>query len=306
MATNTLGTTNANVIAQKALAALIQRFPFLRKIATDFSSEGGKFNETIIVHEVTAAEAVEFDPAVGYAPADRSMVDIPVKIDHHAHHTYKVGVDEASSSRVNLIERLSMTAAASLGAKIMSEIMKLITAANFPTATIKALGAGGDGFDRKAAVAVGTALDGRNVEDFDRYMLLNALYYGSLCSDTPMMQVLLASGADAVKTGALPEIQGLAPLKYSAMPAGAQNLVGFAGGRTALALATRLPDDPGQGMGNCKISTVTDEDSGLSIQVREWYNADLGQYRRSYVLMFGVAVGQKDAGQRILSAAPAA
>lgn len=301
MATNTLGTTNADLIAQKALVAFVEMFPFLRKIATDFSSEGAKFNETVIVHEVAAAAAAEFVPATGYAPSNRTMVDIPVKIDKHKHHTYKVGVQEASTSRVDLIQRLANTAAWSIGAAVMADLWALILNAAFANKTVKALGAGGDGFDRKAAIAIGMALSKRSVPDFGRFMLLNADYYGSFCMDTAMLQVLLAGGADAVKTGSLPQIHGFDVMQYATAPDNGEDLVGIAGVSTALALATRIPDDPGQGASNCRISTVTDTDSGLSLQVREWYNADLAEFRRSYTLMYGVAVGQGAGLQRITS-----
>lgn len=301
MATNTLGTTNADVIAQKALIALIQKFPFLRFIASDFSSEGAKFGETVIVHEVAGAAAADFVAATGYAPANRTMVDIPVTINKHKHHTYKVGVQEASSSRVNLIERLANTAAESIGAAITGDLWALILNAAFANKTAKALGASGDGFDRKAAIAVGMALSKRNVEGFGRFMLLNAEYYGSLCMDTAMLQVLLSGGAQAITNGTLPRIHGFDVMEYATAPANGEDLVGIAGTRAALALATRIPDDPGQGMGNCRIGTVTDPDTGLSIQVREWYNPDLGEYRRTYTLMYGVAVGQAAALERIVS-----
>jgi hypothetical protein len=63
-----------------------------------------------------------------------------------------------------------------------------------------------------------------------------------------------------------------------------------------------LPDDPGQGSSNCAITIATEPESGLSVQVREWYNADLAQFRRTYTLMYGVAKGQATSLQRITTA----
>lgn len=299
---NTLGTTNANVIAQKALKALVAKLPFLKSVSSDFSSEGARFGESVIVHTVTAATAADFNAATGYVPSDRVQADIPVAINKHKHHTYYVGVNEASASRVDLINRYAETAAYSIGAALVADLCALVTNANFANKTTKSLGAGLDGFDRKQAVAVGTALSKRKVGQYGRFMLLNSDYYGSLASDNTMLQILLAAGADVVKSGMLPTIHGMQPMEFVDLPDNAENLVGFAGDPSALCLATRIPDDPGDGMGNCRISVETDADTGLSLQVREWYEATLAQYRRTYTLMYGVAKGKTDALQRIVSA----
>jgi hypothetical protein len=298
---NTLGTTNADVIAQEALHQMVALLPIIGEIASDFSSEGARYNERVIVSEVAAVEAVDFVPATGYVSTDRTQIDIPVTINKHKHHTYGVTVQEASSARVDLIKRFAQAGAYAIGAALVKDLCALMTAANFTNKTVKALGAGLDGFDRKALVSVGTALSTRNVVPFGRFALLNSDYFGSLLSDSNMMQIMLAKGAESVVSGKLQEVHGFKPMEFSGLPT-TENLCGFAGTRTALALATRIPDDPGQNASNCRISVVTDEQTGISLQTREWYNADLAKFLRTYTLMYGVAVGQATSGQRIVSA----
>lgn len=299
---NTLGTTNATVIAQEALEKLVALLPILGQIATDHSKEKARFGEAVVVHEVAAAEAIDWSKAGGgYVPSDRSQIDIPVTINKHKHHTYGVNVQEASSSRVDLIQRFAMNAAYSLGAAITNDLFALITAANFPHKTVKALGNGGDAFDRKQLVLVGNALDKRHVQPFGRFAVLNSDYHSSLLMDNNLLTIMLAGGADAAKSGMLKDVSGFALSKYTSMSDNDEFLVGIAGTRTALALATRVPDDPGEGQSNCNITTVTEKQTGLSIQVREWYEPTPGEYRRSYTLMYGVAKGQTDCLQRIVS-----
>ena len=50
------------------------------------------------------------------------------------------------------------------------------------------------------------------------------------------------------------------------------------------------------------VQVIRDENSGLAIQVREWYDFALGQHRCTSTLMYGVAVGNASMLQRILSA----
>lgn len=298
---NTLGTTNATIIAQKALEELVTLLPVLGQIATDHTAENAKFGETIIVHEVAAAEAVAFDKTVGYVPSNRSQVDIPVTLNQHVHHTYYVDVTEASSSRVDLIARFAKTGAYAIGASLVSSLCALITDANFAGKTVKALGAGQDGFDRKTLVLLAKALDERNVAPFGRFALLNPSYYASLMMDNAMLTILLQGGANAVTGGKLPSLHGFDISQFTSLPSNDEDLVGFAGTRTALAMATRIPDDPGVNASNCSISVATEPQTGLSVQVREWYEATLGQFRRSYTLMYGVAKGQTDCLQRIVA-----
>lgn len=300
---NTIGTTNATVIAQRALEQLVAMLPFLRNIATDLSGENAKFGETIIVHEVAAAEAINFDPSVGYVPAARTQVDIPCTLNEHVHHTYEVSVQEASSSRVDLIERFGRTGAYAVGAKLVSTLMALCTESNFANKTVKALGSGQDGFDWKTLQLISLALDNRDVPPMGRFMLLNPAYYASLCMDKAMLTILLSEGASSVKSGILPEVNGFAVNKFNRIPGNNENLVGIAGISTALALATRIPEDPGQGSSNCSITVATEPQTGLSIQVREWYEPTPAKFRRSYTLMFGVGKGQTDCLQRIVSQA---
>lgn len=300
---NVVGTTNADVIAQEAITQLTGRLPILKQIASDHSAENAKFGEKVIIHEVQSTSAEEFVPTTGYVAKDRTLVDIPVTINKHKHHTYSVSVQEASSSRVDLIKRFGLNAAYSLGSAIVADLAALMTAGNFTNKTTKALGAGLDGFDRKVLLQAGAALSKRGLVPFDRFALLNAEYFASLFMDESLLNLLVLSGQKVVEGNAMPMVHnfGISEFVDLASPAG-ENLVGFCGGRTALGFATRIPDDPGAGFSNVKISSVTDDQTGISIQVREWYNADLGKFNRTYTMMYGVGVGQAAAGQRIVSA----
>jgi hypothetical protein len=299
---NTLGTTNADVIAQEALKALQARLPILGQIASDHSDKGAKYGERVVVHEVSAATAIDFNTANGYAPSDRTQVDIPVTINKHKHHTYGIGVQEASASRVDLIQRFALNAAYSLGSAIVQDLFALILNATFANKTTKALGAGGDGFDRKALLSVGAALSKRGVEPFGRFCVLNADYHASLMNDTALLEMLVLSGQKVVGGLELPQVHNFGVSEFVDLPANGENLVGIAGSRTSLAIATRIPDDPGEGFSNVSIRTVTEPQTGISVQVREWYDANLGMFKRTYTLMYGVAAGQTGALQRIVSA----
>jgi hypothetical protein len=95
---------------------------------------------------------------------------------------------------------------------------------------------------------------------------------------------------------------------YSApnMPSNNANLVGFAGSKSALCLATRVPNDytsilPGASFGNVQI--VTDPDISMSVMQVQYVNHVLGTATSRIALMYGTAAGQTAAGQLIKAAA---
>jgi hypothetical protein len=298
---NTNGTTNANVIAQEALVQLKAKLPIIRQIATDLTDQKAKYGETVIVHEVQAGTAATFNPTTGYVAEARTQVDIPVTINLHKHHTYAIGVQEASSSRVDLIKRYGLNAAYVLGSAIVSSLVGLVTNAAYANKSVIALGAGGDGFNRKSVVKINGALSKRGVNPFERFGLLNSDFYASLMSDDSLMNLLALSGAKPVAENMLPPVHGVGISEFVDLADNGEDLVGFIGGRTALALATRIPDDPGAGESNVRITVETDADTGLALQVREWYDATLAKFSRTYTLMYGVSVGQAAALQRIVA-----
>jgi hypothetical protein len=298
---NTNGTTNAVQIAQEALVQLKAQLPFITQIASDHTQDGAKFGEQIIVHEVQATTADDFNPATGYVAKARTQVDIPVTINKHKHHTYSVGVQEASSSRVDLIKRYALNAAYALGFAIVSDVAALVKAAAFANKTFIALGAAEDGFNRKGVVRVGKALSKRGVSPAGRFLLLNSDYWASLLSDDSLLNLLALSGRSVIESNSLDNVHGFSISEFVDLPDNGENLVGFGGLRTGLAFATRLPDDPCQGQPGGTITVVKDEATGISLQVREWCNWDLGEFKRAYTFMYGVGAGQVGAIQRVVS-----
>ena len=70
-------------------------------------------------------------------------------------------------------------------------------------------------------------------------------------------------------------------------------------------IAARLPNDyasilPGASYGS--VTTITDPDLGLSVMQVQYVDHKLGFAESRMALMYGVAAGQVNAGQRLISA----
>jgi hypothetical protein len=293
---NSNATVNSPLIAQTALTTLLAKFPILSRIATDFSSASVKFNQDIVTHIVTPTVAHDFDPATGYVPDDQAQVDVTVKIDKHAYAGYAITDVERSESEIDLNQRYADKVAYALGRKVCDDLMALIVNANFNHKTeVTALD-----FGRDSVVDIGTKLNKRFIPDMSRFMFVNSDYYNSLQKDEALYKAYITPQAgNVVVSGMLPDVNGFAVIEYSALPENAERLVGFAGIRESLIMAARVPDVPAN-TGDTMIRVVKDQNTGLSVQVRDRYDGRLGKQEVSFTLMYGFAPGNKPMLERII------
>lgn len=296
---NTLGTINGTLIAQRALRTLLVRFPILALITTDFSPEGVKFNQTVVSHVVSATTAGDYDVNNGYVSTARTQVDVPVTINKHKHHTYEVNDQERTSTDINLIDRFAETAAHALGKVLVDDLMALVTVANFANATTAATASA---MVRGKVIDVGQVLNERFVPELDRFMMLNSAYYAALCKDAEISHADSNPASNTIGSGRLPNVHGFAISEYASLPGNdgpTNTLKGFAGNKECLILTTRLPKEPDVKPVPGLITTVTEPNTKLSIQLRQWYDMQKGKEFRTMTLMYGVAKGVTENLQRI-------
>jgi hypothetical protein len=282
---NTVGTANGSIIAQRALETLLETFPMLRQISTDFSAEAERFNQTVISTVVVPGSAKDYHDTNGYVEDDRTNVDVPITINKFKHHTYGVTDKERTANSRDLIELYARTSAHALGKQMVDDLFAIVLAANFA----EVYDVTPENFDRDDVVNIRRDLNVLKVPDVDRFMVLNSEYHPGLAKDLTVV-ANAGSGADTVKTGRLPMVDGFSVSEYSALPHNGENLAGIAGNKEALVIATRVPELPKTQVPG-RISIVTEPNTGLSIQLREWYDMTKGKEFRTMTLMYGVAVG---------------
>lgn len=293
---NTLGNTNnGRLIAQKALTTLLAQFPLLTAIATNFSNQALKYGETLNAHVVSAATAVDFDGT--YTASDRTQVNVPIVLNKHIHHTYAVTETERATSAIDLIERFADTAAHSLGAKMMADLFAIVTVANYSNNVIKTAA----NFDRSVVVDLAVDLNGRNVPGMGRSLVLSSSYFGALQKDVTIVGNLYNKDGN-IGANTVPNVHGFTASEFTALPGNSENLVGVALSPEALGIVTALPEMPSVKEGGL-MSIVTDERTGLSVLLRQWYEWSTGKEYRTLTLMYGVAKGVTNNATRLMSAA---
>jgi hypothetical protein len=298
MSTNTLGTSNGSLIALRALQTLLEEFPWIRKISTDFSNEESLFNQDIKVVLPTALSSQTYSRATGYASQVLNCTEVTLTIDKHPHVTYDLDETERSSTDVNLIERWAQNAAHAIGFAMVSDLCAAITASAFTNASPIVPGL----FSRNHILALNKKLNLRKLPGMGRFMILNSDYYATLCEDSSLV-ANPGSPSDTVKSGKINRVHGFTIDEYAQLADNSEDLGGFCGVPEGLLLATRLPQIPETEIPG-SIEIITEPNSGLSIQMRSFYDMRAGLEVRTYTLMYGVAVGNAACLERITIAAP--
>lgn len=292
---NTLATLAGSLVARRILETLLAEFPALTLFSTDFSPEQALFNQPIKIQTPSTLTAGDYSTANGYVAQDVTQTEVPLTINKHKHVTYGFNDQERSSTATGLIERFAKNGAYALGSAMMADLFALVTAANFTNSTLVTAA----NYNRAAVVALSKKLNGRNIPSIGRFSIVNDGYYETLANDTTVI-ANAGSPSDTVRSGQIKNVHGILHQLYSQLPANGESLAGIAGTADALAIATRVPTmpaNPGEIPG--VIQTVTEEKTGLSLQLRTWYDIKLGQELRTFTIMYGVAVGNATCLERL-------
>jgi len=284
---NSIGTTNANVIAQRALEILVADYSFLKNSVSDFSSEAAKYGASIYTHRISATTAQDYSQANGYVATATTQTDVQITLNKFKHVTYSVDDQERTSSNINLIERFAGAAAHALGLQMVGDLLALVTSSTFTSALTVASSA----FSYRSVVSAGITLNNNNAPVNGRYAVLNPSFYGALLNDTTVVANPQITG-DLVRTAGIGNVAGFNISAYSAIPSNSITLGGFFAQQEALLIAARVPEVPTGVPIPGEISVVTEPRTGLSVQVREAYSVQTGQLSRTYALIYGVKAGE--------------
>jgi hypothetical protein len=284
---NSIGTTNANVIAQRALEILVADYSFLRNSVADFSSEAAKYGASIYTHRISATTAQDYSQSNGYAATATTQTDVQITLNKFKHVSYSVDDQERTSSNINLIERFAGAAAHALGLQMVGDLLALVTSATFTNALTVASSA----FSYRSVVSAGITLNNNNAPVNGRYAVLNPSFYGALLNDSTVVANPQITG-DLVRTAGIGNVAGFNINQYSAVPSNSITLGGFFAQQEALLIAARVPEVPTGIEIPGSISVVTEPRTGLSISVRESYDVVKGQLQRTYAMIYGVKAGE--------------
>jgi len=298
---NALGGINLQVIAQDSLTTLLAAFPLVNKFTTDFGGDILQRGESVTTRIASGVSATDI-AANGYTRSDVTSTAKTVTLNKHKGFVMGFADGEVARGGYDVLRRTFIRPAAHATVKaVMDDVFALVTAGNFATTGYNGTVAA---FDADAVADISQTLTDQNVPMAGRSLIVRPALYTSLAKDNSI-QAQYASGTNAPLTeNLLPRIHGFEVNQYTALPNGTillpdgvtpafpgvdNNLKGIAVSPEAILIAARLPAVPTNWYGN--VATATDAESGLSIQVREWYDGDLGEQKLSMSILYGVSVG---------------
>jgi len=296
---NSLGTLNGSIIAQRSLDILKEQYPALSLISTDFSDAQGDYGQSVVSRIIAPGTAGTYTTTGGFAASALSTSDVTVTINNFVHSTVEIFPTEYSATKRNLVEEASNKIAVEIGDAIYTSIGALFTSGNFSQAVTQTV----SGATRSNVIVAANTKLAKVKVNGEKFAILNPDLYGQLWTDESMVKQTW--GAGGISENALPKVHGVTLSQYTALPT-TGNLIGVVGRKDAIVIATKLPADVGAMAANIprssNVEAFTDADTGLTLQFRVSEDPNKGSIKIVGCLMYGVAVGNASCLTRIVSA----
>jgi hypothetical protein len=184
-------------------------------------------------------------------------------------------------------------------------VAALWTASNFPNATTVASG----WTYANTMVKLKSDLNARGVPRDGRFFVANSAVYDSMLTDQYVVSATVnPNNSGAIKSGQVPPLAGFAGVYEDADLPTTGNMVGFAGTKDSVVLVNRVPRDPSKLFSGVSFpgtyQVVTDANTGMSILLTAWQEPVKLELHYRLVWMYGIAKGNANNGQRLITAAP--
>jgi hypothetical protein len=299
---NSLDGINLKVVAQDSLTTLLAEFPLIQKFTTNFSGDIANRGESVTTRIATPVEAGDVGNS-GYVRTNVVTTQRVINLDKHKAFVMGFNDGEVAKGGYDVLRRTFMRPAAHSVAKaVLKDLFDLCTAGNYDQVGTSGVGYSGTiaGFDADAVADLSQQLTDKDNPQSGRILIVKPALFTALSKDVDI-KAQYASGTNApITENLLPRIHGFEVNQYSALSdAGVTNQKGIFCTPEAILIASRLPATPTNWYGN--VATATDEASGLSIQIREWYDGDAGEQKIAMTVLYGVAIGNSKSLGRIIA-----
>lgn len=269
-------------IAELSLQALLTtKLPIL-SMWTDFSAEVVPYGNAVTTRYPNALVAQNF--ASAKTPIDSNTVSRTITLNKYIGVPIAFTDTEIAFSDVKLMDLFVKPAISELADNVMATAQALITVASYSSNTV--LAAANFTVANVASNIVQT-LNTNKVPQGRRAMVIPPTYATTLKKDTALQASYAYGGNQTITTGVLPKVYGIDVWEYNGTIPTTNNLAAYAFAPEALILASRPPALPRNWYG--EVVNVTDPETGLTIQIRDYYNGT--SQITEWCLIYGAAVG---------------
>jgi hypothetical protein len=229
-----------------------------------------------------------------------TTTDVPVTLSYSKRVGATFTSAQLNSTSRNLIEELAEPIAIAMANSIVDSVGALWTTSNFANETVS------NAPSYNTLVDLRKAFIDRGIHG-NRYLSVNAATYAALLEDPLITRPnrFMALGQDIIQTSEIAGVAGFSNIFEYPSLSTAAHMTGFACTPEAVVLASRAPQDPREAFGGNipfpgNFEVLTDPMTGFSAAAVEFINPltlDVTVYLK---WIYGVAVGNSAAGQRLV------
>jgi len=294
---NTLGGMWTTVISAAAVDYLGASFAPLNAISKNFLPQGASAGDGVTTRIASAISAQAIKTA-GYAAIDATSTAVSVTFT--VNNNVSIGIDDVDNAfsggprmfRDTFVEPM----VEGLSQPIWDAIWTLVVAANYSSNTVSTAA----NFDADVLADVSAALSAAKCPRQNRSAILPPDYYAGVGKTSVVSDASAYGSTDPIRELVVPRARGFAMYEVSAVPDNSENLGAVCLHQSAMAAAARVPLNPEQPGG--QVQNVVDPVSMIPMQFRTWYDWTTGLHMFSVANLFGVAVAQGAALERITTA----
>ena len=279
---------NDTIFAQEALRAFTAILAPINAFSRDFSSDARGKGDAILVPQISALTATTFNASTAnYQTAGGTVTHNTVNLNQHNVISVDVTDLQFANSSAARIDAMAAQAGRALGAKVLENIFKLITTANFGAATVTTAEAN---YTLAQIIALRAKLAQNNVPIDDCSVVFNPIVGAALLGSSNVLQAYAMGDNLASRDGSLGrKLVGFSPYETNLLPTASTSLVAFAAHPDAISVAMRYlaPQAPEAYLA---VERVADP-SGIVMGLRRSYNEAAGVHYIALECLYGCATG---------------
>ena len=282
---------NNEIFANSAIEGLAKILLPITRFARNFSPAAGQRGDQILVPLISTLTATTFS-AYNICGGEKTVATINL----NKHKIVQVGQSDItyhSSSEANLRD-FGYQMGKALGTLILSDVLSLVTTANFTSVAAVSV----VDFDTVELRAARLALNKNNVPTEPRVALIDADPYDALLSVTNFVQAYMFKDSAVLQEGKIMRALGMDFYEHNGLFTAANSVMALCAHPDAIAIGMRYLA-PQEGHNYTEAAPVTDPETGLTLGLRDHYDENTGTRYINLEALYGYSIGLSYCGRII-------
>lgn len=299
--TNTIDTSlKQDVILDQVLKAFSYKLTPLSMFSTRFEANPLRGTNKLEVPYMSlqTAASTDWNAANGYVAGDTSTSKKEIEITKRKYQAMRWTAEELARQPYLLLAEHAQMNGEKLAYDVWRDVLSVVTVANYATA---AYSNPASAFDSNVGIDLETAATNAKWPETGRFLFLNTAFDNALKKDNAVKLALNIGGSEVLRQGKLPNLFGFTYGRDANVPDNSENLAGFIGFKSAIAVAN-APIAPTQEEITAGLiyQTMTDAVTGLTLMSKRFGQPQMNRAFWVVEVAYDKAKLETDALQRIV------